>query len=80
MTEAVDAVVEWAFGQRGLYRISSHPDIRNRRSRRVLEKLGMVREGVSRSLRKDPRPGYPRIDIVSYSLLREEWEQAADTR
>ena len=75
MTEAAGAVVDWGFGQRGLHRISSQADIRNRRSCRVLEKLGMVREGVSRSLRKNPRPGYPRIDIVSYSLLREEWAQ-----
>ena len=80
MTEAAGAVVDWGFGQRGLHRISSQADIRDRRSCRVLEKLGMVREGVSRSLRKDPRPGYPRIDIVSYSLLREEWAQAAGAR
>ena len=77
MPEAAGAVVDWGFRQRGLHKISSHPDIRNRRSWRVLEKLGMVREGVSRSHRKDPRPGYPRIDVVSYGLLREEWEQAA---
>ena len=77
MPEAAGAVVDWGFRQRGLHKISSHPDIRNRRSWRVLEKLGMVREGVPRSHRKDPRPGHPRIDIVSYGLLREEWEQAA---
>ena len=77
MPEAAGAVVDWGFRQRGLRKISSHPDIRNRRSWRVLEKLGMVREGLSRSHRKDPRPGHPRIDIVSYGLLREAWQQAA---
>ena len=76
MPEAAGAVVDWGFRRRGLHKISSHPDIRNRRSWRVLEKMGMVREGVSRSHRKDPRPGYPRIEVVSYGLLREEWEQA----
>ena len=76
MPEAAGAVVAWGFRRRGLHKISSHPDIRNRRSWRVLEKMGMVREGVSRSHRKDPRPGYPRIEVVSYGLLREEWEQA----
>ena len=75
--EAAGAVVDWGFRQRGLRKISSHPDIRNRRSWRVLEKLGMVREGLSRSHRKDPRPGYPRVDVVSYGLLREAWQQAA---
>ena len=77
MPEAAGAVVDWGFRQRGLRKISSHPDIRNRRSWRVLEKLGMVREGLSRSHRKDPRPGYPRVDVVSYGLLREAWQQAA---
>ena len=74
MTEAAGAVVDWGFGERGLHRISSQADIRNRRSWGVMEKLGMRREGVARSRRKDPRPGYPRIDMVFYSLLREEWE------
>ncbi len=77
MTEAAGAVVDWGFSQRGLSRISSHADLRNRRSWRVLEKLGMTREGVSRSHRKDPRPGHPRIDFVSYALLREQWEHSA---
>ena len=74
MTEAAGAVVDWGFGERGLHRISSQADIRNGRSWRVMEKLGMRREGLFRSRRKNPRPGYPRIDMVFYSLLREEWE------
>ncbi len=78
MTEAGAAVVDWGFAERGLHRISSQADIRNRRSWRVMEKLGMRREGVARSRRKDPRPGCPRIDMVFYSLLREEWEQTVD--
>ena len=77
MTEAASAVIDWGFSQRGLSRISSHADLRNRLSWRVMEKLGMVREGVSRSKRKDPRPGHPRIDFVYYALLREQWEQSA---
>ena len=75
--EAARAVVDWGFAERGLHRISSVADVRNRRSWRVMEKLGMRREGLFRSHRKDPRPGYPRIDMVYYGLLREEWEQAA---
>ncbi len=74
MAEAAGAVVDWGFGERGLHRISAQADIRNRRSWRVMEKLGMRREGLFRSHRKDPRPGYPRIDMVFYGLLREEWE------
>ena len=78
MPEAAAAVVDWAFRERRLARISSQANVRNRRSWRVMEKLGMRREGVSRSRRKDPRPGCPRIDMAFYGLLREEWEQAAD--
>lgn len=75
MTEAARAVIDWGFGQRGLQRIWASADIRNQRSQRVMERLGMVREGASRSRYKDPRPDYPHIDHVYYSLLRPEWEQ-----
>ncbi len=74
MAEAARAVVDWGFEELGLQRIGSDTDLRNRRSWRVMEKLGMAREGVLRSCRKDPRPGYPRIDVVRYSVLRQEWE------
>ena len=75
--EAAGAVLGWGFQRRRLSKISSQADVRNRRSWRVMEKLGMRREGVARSYLKGPRPGDPRIDVVSYGLLREEWEQAA---
>ena len=78
MPEAAAAVVDWAFRERGLARISSQANVRNRRSWRVMEKIGMRREGVSRSRRKDPRPGHPRIDMAFYGLLREEWERTTD--
>ena len=80
VAEAARAVIEWGFSERGLCRISSNADVRNRRSWRVMEKLGMRREGLLRSHRKDPRPGYPRIGMVYYGLLREEWKQAAADR
>ena len=76
MVEAARAVFDWGFAERGLHRISSNADVRNRRSWRVMEKLGMRREGLFRSHREDPRPGYQRIDTVHYSLLREEWKRA----
>ncbi len=77
MTEAVRAVIDWGFGERELQRIWASADVRNQRSWRVMERLGMAREGVLRSQDKDPRPGYPRIDHVYYYLLRPEWEQTA---
>ena len=77
MPEAVAAVIDWGFRERSLAKISAHADLRNRRSWRVMEKLGMTREGVRRSQGKDVRPGYPRTDDVYYGLLREEWELAS---
>lgn len=80
MPEAAGAVVDWGFGERGLAKVSAHADLRNGRSWRVMEKLGMSREGVRRSQGKDVRPDHPRADYVYYGLLREEWESVAGDR
>ncbi|WP_419938765.1 GNAT family N-acetyltransferase [Candidatus Palauibacter sp.] len=69
--EAARAVVDWAFRERGLAKVYAYADGRNTQSLRVMEKLGMTREGVLRSHRtlRDER-----VDDVYYGLLREEWE------
>ena len=46
MPEAAGAVVDWAFRQRGLAKVSARTYTPNTRSSRVMEKLGMSREGV----------------------------------
>ena len=72
VVEAARAVVDWAFRERGLAKVYAYADARNAQSLRVMEKLGMTREGVLRShrvLREE------RIDEVYYGLLREEWER-----
>ena len=48
VTEAVRAVVEWALAERDIYRVWAVCDIENQASARVLEKVGMQREGVLR--------------------------------
>ena len=58
--EAATAVFDWAFAHHGLAKIYARADLRNRRSTRVMEKLGMTREGVLRSHRKGPRRAYRR--------------------
>ena len=73
MPEAARAVIDWGFTERGLAKVYATADLRNRRSWRVMEKLGMTREGVLRSHRMG-REG--RIDEVYYGLLREEWEKS----
>lgn len=48
MTEAVGALVEYAFNELGLNRLEADLDPRNTGSARGLEKLGFVREGLLR--------------------------------
>jgi RimJ/RimL family protein N-acetyltransferase len=69
-TEAVRALVDYGFRELGLARIHAQVIDGNAASTRVLEKLGMVREGVLRQhLRKDHRLH----DLVVYGMLRADW-------
>lgn len=52
MTEAVRVLVDYAFETLRLHRIEANIMPRNTRSRRVVEKLGFVSEGVSRAYLK----------------------------
>ncbi|MCH1866691.1 GNAT family N-acetyltransferase [Nocardioides sp. CFH 31398] len=47
-TEAVRALLDWAFGTLDLNRVQAEADTRNAPCRRVLEKLGFVLEGTLR--------------------------------
>lgn len=70
-TEAGREVVRWGFEERELRRIHAECFSRNEPSRRVLEKLGMQREGV---LRSHFRKWDEFVDVEVYGLLRREWE------
>ena len=80
MPEAADAVLDWGFRRRRLAKIWARADADHRQSRRVMEKLGMRCEGLARDHYKTPRPGRSRVDVVFYSVLRGEWEQAVAAR
>jgi len=71
MTEAARVVVNWAFQTYGFNRMFAYCDPRNVGSRRILEKLGMKREGLLRSHLK--WNGEFR-DQLYFGLLRAEWE------
>ena len=71
MPEAAGAVIDWAFDELALEKVHAKADLRNVRSQRVMERLGMTREGV---LRGHTRGRGERIDDVYYGLLRDEWE------
>ena len=72
--EALIVIFDWAFATRGVEEIRARADERNRRSWRVMEKLGMTREGVVRA-RRIARDGP--ADEVVYRLLSSEWEARA---
>ncbi len=72
-TEAASAVVGYGFEALELVRIWAAADVRNVASWRVMEKLGMRREGLLRSRRVVHGE---RVDDVLYALLREEWAGA----
>ncbi len=73
MSEAARAVLKYAFEERGLQRVFAHHFHTNPASGRVMEKIGMKREGVLR--RHFVKWGEP-VDCVYYGILREEYESA----
>jgi RimJ/RimL family protein N-acetyltransferase len=70
-TEAARAVVDFAFSRRHLHRLTADHLAVNEASGRVMQKLGMVREGV---LRSHISKWGEYHDLVCYGLLRTEWE------
>lgn len=64
MPEAVQALTNWALGQDEIYRVWAVCDVENRGSARVMEKVGMQREGVLKrwfihpNMTKEPRDCY----------------------
>jgi [ribosomal protein S5]-alanine N-acetyltransferase len=70
-TEAAGAVVRHGFETLNLNRLYAHHLVRNPASGRVLEKLGMRREGL---LRQATRKWGRFEDVVSLALLRADWE------
>jgi len=69
-TEAADALVEFGFREMHLQRIYAQVLAGNDASCRVLEKLGMLSEGIRRS---HVRKGKRLHDVTMFGLLREEW-------
>ena len=71
-TEAAQAVTAYAFRDLGLHRIQGRHFTRNPASGRVLEKIGMQREGIHR----DAYLRWGRFeDVAVYAILVSEWER-----
>ena len=73
MVEAVVAAVNWLFENSDTVKVSARADLENRQSWRVMEKLGMKREGVFRSDMPSAIHPERRSDTVCYGVLRVEW-------
>jgi RimJ/RimL family protein N-acetyltransferase len=69
-TEAMKRLFDFGFDDLGLVRLADSVDARNRASQRVLEKLGLRREGYLRAVNWDNDAWH---DEVLYAILAREW-------
>jgi RimJ/RimL family protein N-acetyltransferase len=70
MRQAVTAILQWTYEQDDVDRVHAFVRVDNRRSERLLERSGFVREGCLRSYRVCR--GEPH-DFYIYGLLRSDW-------
>ncbi|HEV8441146.1 MAG TPA: GNAT family N-acetyltransferase [Methylomirabilota bacterium] len=71
MTEAARAVVDWAIVQPDIHRVWAVVDLDNVASQRVLEKAGMVREGVLRRWMVAPSQGPVPRDVWCFARVKD---------
>ena len=69
MPEALKAVMDYLFDVVGLNRVAACHDVNNPKSGRVMDKVGMKREGVLRAAAKSNQGIY---DIVYHSMIRKD--------
>ena len=70
-TEASKAILKYGFHELDLHRITATHIISNPASGKVMKKIGMKKEGV---LREHVIKWDKYEDVVSYGILRKEWE------
>jgi [ribosomal protein S5]-alanine N-acetyltransferase len=70
MTEALTEVVSWALQQPSIFRIGAVCDVENIASARVMEKAGLLREGLLRRWLVHPNVGDDPRDCWSYARVR----------
>jgi RimJ/RimL family protein N-acetyltransferase len=70
MSEALRAVMDWALAQPEIHRVWAVCDVENHRSARVLERVGMEREGVLRRWLVHPNLSETPRDCLCYSKVK----------
>lgn len=75
-TEAARAFLAYAFAERNAHRVVAQCNVLNRPSWRLLERLGMRREGEHRQsvfFKRNPDGTPIWHDVYSYAMLKAEW-------
>jgi RimJ/RimL family protein N-acetyltransferase len=70
MPEALRVLVDWAMAQAEIHRVWAFCDVDNRGSTRVLEKIGMQREGILRKWSVSPNINDVPRDCYCYSVVK----------
>ena len=70
MTEALRAVIAWAFVQPDIFRVQAICDVDNLASARVMEKAGMTREGTLRRYVLHPNISAEPRDAYLYAIVK----------
>ena len=70
MSEAVEAVIRWAFSQPEIFRVWATCDMENVASARLLEHVGMQREGVLRRWIVHPNISETPRDCFCYAIVK----------
>ena len=69
-SEAAELVIDWTIAQPGIFRVWAVCDVDNHASARVLEKIGMEREGILRRWTYHPNIDKEPRDCIAYSIVQ----------
>jgi RimJ/RimL family protein N-acetyltransferase len=70
MPEAARAIVDWGLSQNAIFRIWALCDVDNLASARVMEKIGMEKEGILRRCIIHPNVSDDPRDVYCYSIIK----------
>ncbi|MFC1996581.1 GNAT family N-acetyltransferase [Chloroflexota bacterium] len=70
VTEAARTIVDWLFNQPSIYRVWAVCDVENKASARVMEKIGMQREGILRRYIVHPNISNEPRDCLCYARVK----------
>lgn len=70
-SEALGAVIAFLFDEVGMERVEAKHDVNNPNSGRVMEKCGMIKEGIHR---RADHNNQGIVDVCMYAILKDEWK------